>query len=350
MQDIERLIRPQVRELKAYQVEEPPVEVKLHANESPFNLDKTIVAKISESIKNIEFNRYPDAGCEELRKLLAGQLGVEKDRLILGNGSDELIQMIIMAFGGHGSPVVIPYPTFSMYRNIAFALGEDVKAVPLDKNFDLDGEAMVNEVNKGPSVTFISYPNNPTGNCFDEKTIIDVIEASRGIVVIDEAYFDYNKKTFLDRLEKHPNMIILRTLSKIGMASLRLGILITSQEIAHALNRVRLPYNIGSLQQTAALIALKEREGIDRAIGTVIKERERVLNEMKKIKNIHIFRSDSNFILFRIHDGEKVFGKLLEKGVLVRNLHHRGPLENCLRVTIGDAGQNDSFLNIIKSL
>ncbi|MDH3975309.1 MAG: histidinol-phosphate transaminase [Deltaproteobacteria bacterium] len=350
MFDLEKLIRPQVRDLKAYHVNEPSVDVKLHANESPCNLDKSVVDKISAEIQRIDFNRYPDAACEDVRNILAGQLSVEKDQILAGNGSDELIQMIIMAFGGHGSPVIIPHPTFSMYKNIAFAMGEEVKVIPLDENFDLDRDAMVSEVKKGPSITFISYPNNPTGNCFSEETIRDILEASKGIVVIDEAYFDYSKKSFLDSLGAYPHMIILRTLSKIGMASLRLGILIASRSMADIINRVRLPYNIGSLQQRAACIALKERERIDRESSIIIEERERVFAEMKKIENIDIFNSHSNFILFRIDNGGKIFDKLVKKGVLVRNFDSEGPLKNCLRVTMGTPLENDIFLSNIKNI
>lgn len=350
MSDLESLIRPQVRNLKAYHVDEPAIKVKLHANESPFNLDKSIIEEISKEIRTIDYNRYPDADCEQIRCLLASQLGVNKDQLLLGNGSDELIQMIIMGFGGHGYPVIIPHPTFSMYKNIAYAMGEEVNTIPLGKSFDLNREAMVNEVAKGPSITFISYPNNPTGNCFSEETIIEILEASKGIVVIDEAYFDYSQKTFLDRLDKYPNMIVLRTLSKIGMASLRLGILITSQVLADVVNRVRLPYNIGSLQQVSALVAMRRRDIIDKAVMTVIKERSRVYKIMSELENIEIFTSHSNFILFRTRKAGQHFKKLIEKGVLIRNLDGEGPLKNCLRVTIGTSEENDYFLNIIKSI
>lgn len=350
MSDLEKLIRPQVRELKAYHVDEPEVSVKLHANESPYNLDKAVIDRISSEIEKTDFNRYPDAACDEIRTLLAAQLVVEKEQILLGNGSDELIQMIIMAFGGHGAPVVIPHPTFSMYKNIAFAMGEEVKAIPLDGNFELRHEEMMNEVKKGLSITFISYPNNPTGNCFSEERIIEILETAGGIVVIDEAYFDYSRKSFIKRLKDYPNMIVLRTLSKIGMASLRLGILIASEAIADVINRVRLPYNIGSLQQRAAFLALSEREGLDKGIKSIISERERLSLEMKKIKNVEIFKSDSNFILFRVNKAGSIFNKLIEKGILVRNLDSEGPLKNCLRVTIGRGEENDAFLNIIKNI
>lgn len=350
MKEISRLIRPSVRELKAYHVNEPDVPVKLHANESPFNLTDRFRSSIAKELENLDFNRYPDPSCAKLRGVFASQFAVNPAQILLGNGSDELIQMIIMAFGGQGGRVIVPSPTFSMYRNIALSLGEDVKAVPLDPSFDLDLSAMLEAHRGGPCITFISYPNNPTGNCFSEKAIIEILNRSEGIVVVDEAYFDYSNKTFIDRLNDYPSMIVLRTLSKIGLASLRLGVLIASEKLTEIVNRVRLPYNIGSMQQAVALAALKSREDIDAGIGEILKEREKVCASMAHIDTIEMFRSNSNFILFRVEDADLIFNGLIKQGVLIRNLNSEGPLKNCLRVTIGTAKENDCFLNALKNL
>ena len=350
MKEIPRLIRPSVRELKAYHVNEPDVAVKLHANESPFNLSKQLREGIAKEIETLDFNRYPDPSCAKLRDTFASQLGVRADQMLLGNGSDELIQMIIMAFGGQGGQIVIPVPTFSMYRNIALSLGEKVISVPLDSSFELDVPAMLRETGSGPSITFISYPNNPTGNCFSEEAITEILNESEGIVVVDEAYFDYSKKSFIERLNDYPNMIILRTLSKVGLASLRLGVLIASEEINEIVNRVRLPYNIGSMQQSVALAALQSRDDINSGISQVLKERDRVYALMDGLKSVKIFKTDSNFILFRVLDADLTFNGLLKNGVLIRNLNSDGALKNCLRVTIGMPEENDSFLDALKNL
>lgn len=349
MKEISGLVRPSVRELKAYHVSEPDVAIKLHANESPFNLSVQLREDIAKEIETLDFNRYPDPSCAKLRNAFASKIGVSPAQMLLGNGSDELIQMIIMAFGGQGGQIVIPTPTFSMYKNIALSLGEDVSSVPLDSVFELDAEAILKEEGSKPSVTFISYPNNPTGNCFSQEAITDILNRSEGVVVVDEAYFDYSKKSFINRLNNYPNMIILRTLSKVGLASLRLGALVASEKIVEIINRVRLPYNIGSMQQSVALAALKSRADIDEGINRVLKERDRVCASMAKLKSLEIFRSDSNFILFRVLNADLIFNGIVKDGVLIRNLNSDGPLKNCLRVTIGSADENDSFLHALKN-
>ncbi|MDT8316814.1 MAG: histidinol-phosphate transaminase [bacterium] len=349
MKEISRLVRPSVRELKAYHVSEPDVAVKLHANESPFNLSEKLRELVAREIETLDFNRYPDPSCAKLRDAFALRLGVRPAQVLLGNGSDELIQMIIMAFGGQGGQVLIPLPTFSMYRNIALSLGENVTSVPLDSSFDLDLPAMLKEKGARRSITFLSYPNNPTGNCFSEAAISEILEKSQGIVVVDEAYFDYSKKSFISRLKDYPNLIILRTLSKVGLASLRLGALIASEKITDIVNRVRLPYNIGSMQQAVALAALESGSDIEKGVGLIIKERARMCELLSDIEGIEIFRSDSNFILFRALDADLTFNALVKRGVLIRNLNSDGALKNCLRVTIGSAEENDSFINALRN-
>ena len=219
--------------------------------------------------------------------------------------------------------------------------------VPLDRSFDLDTGAMLREEGQRPSITFISYPNNPTGNCFSEEALTEILNRAEGVVVVDEAYFDYSRKTFIDRLEDYPNLIILRTLSKVGLASLRLGALVASDEIIDTVNRVRLPYNIGSMQQLAAIAAFKLRGDIDAGINEVINERDRVCAAMSDLESLEIFRSDSNFVFFRVSDADETFRGLIDEGVLIRNLNSDGALKNCLRVTIGTTPENNSFLKAI---
>jgi histidinol-phosphate aminotransferase len=349
LKEISKLIRPSVRELKAYHVSEPDVAVKLHANESPFNLPESLRSCIAKEIKELAYNRYPDPSCSKLRSALSLKLDVNFSQILLGNGSDELIQMIIMAFGGQGGQIVIPTPTFSMYKNIAMSLSEDVVAVPLDSDFELVSSSIITESRKKPSITFISYPNNPTGNCFSKDAIDDILKNSEGIVVVDEAYFDYSKNSFISKLSKYPNLIILRTLSKIGLASLRLGALIASEEIADIINRVRLPYNIGSMQQAVALASLQAEDEIGSGIDQIIKERLRISELLSGIKEIEICKSDANFILFKVNEAEALFEGLISKGVLIRNLNSPGPLHNCLRVTIGRREENDIFVDALGS-
>ncbi len=349
MKNINELLRLQVKGLRAYHVDEPDVPVKLHANENPYNLSEEIRRIISNEVSALDFNRYPDPECEDLRQLLAERIGVKKEQLVLGNGSDELIQMIIMAFGGQGFPVVFPTPTFSMYKNIAFSLGEEVMPLPLDESFELEPTSILEKIRCGPSITFISYPNNPTGNCFSREVIEEIIAQSKGIVVVDEAYFDYSRKTLLDKLATSPNLIILRTLSKIGFASLRLGVLVGSTEVADLLNRVRLPYNITSMSRIAALSSLKFDKEINEGIECIIEERAKLYRSLKALGFASPFKTDANFILFRVNDSEELFNYLIEKGVLIRNLNSAGPLENCMRVTVGTQDENTIFLQEMKN-
>lgn len=332
----------------AYHVDEPLAPVKLHANENPFNLSEEIRDVISKKVSALDFNRYPDPDCEDLRQLIAERIGVDKEQIVLGNGSDELIQMIIMTFGGHKAPVIFPAPTFSMYRNIALSLGEEVNPVPLDAFFEIVPSSMMEEVGRGPSITFISYPNNPSGNCFSREVIEEIIDTSSGIVVVDEAYFDYSKKSFMDRLASSPNLIILRTLSKIGLASLRLGFLVGSKEVADLVNRVRLPYNITSISRMAALTALAHSDEIDKNIEAVLGERARLSHYLDELGYVQPFRTDANFILFRVDDSAGLFDFLLKKGILIRNLSSPGPLAGCMRVTVGSKAENDAFLDEMK--
>ncbi len=350
MDSLFNLVRPEVRGLKAYHVEEPDVPVKLHANESPFNLSEETRREIAAALKETSFNRYPSADYSDLTVSLAARAGVDPSQVLAGNGSDDLIQMLIMAFGGHGGPVVFPVPTFSMYKIIASYFGEVARPVPLGPAFELDASVVIEAAGSRPSITFLSYPNNPTGNCFDAAAVEEVVATSKGIVVVDEAYFDYSGISFIDRLKKYPNLVILRTLSKVGFASMRLGFMIASPELTEVVNRVRLPYNINSATRRAAIIALEHEAEIDEGIRTVVAERDRLFSTLSGLAEVETFRSDSNFILFRVNDADRLFSSLIGKGVLIRNLSGEGPLENCLRVTAGTTKENDTFLSAMRDM
>jgi histidinol-phosphate aminotransferase len=196
----------------------------------------------------------------------------------------------------------------------------------------------------------LSYPNNPTGNCFSEERILRIIKGCDFPVVVDEAYYDFSKKTFLPYLKKHKNLIILRSLSKIGLAGLRIGILIADKGIVKELNKVRLPYNLNSFSQVIASVVLRNRKPIDTQIDTIISERERLIDKMKGIGSIKAYPSDSNFILFKTNNAEKIFKGLIDRGILIRNMNKPGRLKNCLRVTIGTPEENEEFLRALREL
>jgi histidinol-phosphate aminotransferase len=336
--NIRKLVKPNILSLKAYQAEEIPCKVKLDANESPYGY---------RVLKSVLTNEYPDPEAKDLRKLFARGLRVKYEDVLHGNGSDELIYYLITAFGG---PVLYPVPTFSMYGIISQALGAKRIEAPLDDRFDIDVRAMCRIIKKhSPKLIFLSSPNNPTGNSFSSDRILKIIRQSKGLVVVDEAYQPFaGRKSFLPLLDKHNNLIILRTLSKIGLAGLRVGFMIAGREIINEVNKVRLPFNVNSLSQHVAIESLKNRGRIRAYIRSIVSERKRLLTEMRKINGITPYPSDSNFILFNTKDADSTYKGLLQKGILIRNIS--GAVKGCLRVTVGTPGENASFLKHLKQV
>ncbi|MFN3480194.1 MAG: histidinol-phosphate transaminase [Thermodesulfovibrionales bacterium] len=341
-QDINKLIKPAIRALKPYEAKEISCSVKLDANESPYGFEDYI-----KNLKDIKTNRYPDPEARELRKVVAKRWGISLDNLLHGNGSDELIHYIVTTFGG---PVLYPVPTFSMYGIISKTLGEKTIEVPLTEEFDIDLSMTFRGIKeKKPRLIFLSSPNNPTGNCFSSEAILRIIEDSKAMVVVDEAYQPFaSKKGFLPLLKDYRNLLIMRTLSKIGLAALRVGFLIGSPEIIREINKVRLPFNVNSYSQAIAIRILKEKGLIDGAIKKIVSERERLYSALSKIKGIKPYPSEANFILFSVNYPDKVYRALLKKGILIRNLDSQ--VKGCLRVTIGTERENSLFLEEIKKV
>jgi histidinol-phosphate aminotransferase len=343
------LVRPSIRALAAYHVDETPVRVKLDAMENPYSLPAAVRAEIASVVKKTPINLYPDPSAKELKKAISSLWQIKPGQMILGNGSDELIQAIILAFGG---PVLVPVPTFAMYEITAKALAQDVVSVPLDSNFNLDANALIRKARSTKArVIFLASPNNPTGNRFSEEAVQRVLENTSAAVVIDEAYFSFSGKSFLSRLAQYPNMIILRTLSKIGFAGLRIGVLTAGKDVVGELNKIRLPYNINGLSQAVAVCALKHRNVLDRQISLLISERKKLYNNLSQLPGVVAYPSETNFILFRTDkDATAVQVRLKKAGILIKNLNRPGPLKNCLRVTIGTPEENREFLKKLKRI
>jgi histidinol-phosphate aminotransferase len=347
--DIKKFVRPNIRSLSAYEAKDIPCKVKLDANESPYGFKGLLNA-----VKFIKTNRYPDPEAKFLKKFISRDFGVKPENILPGNGSDELIYYLITTFGG---PVLYPIPTFSMYGIISQALGEKRIAIPLDKEFDLDLEKILMAIkNRKPKLIFLSSPNNPTGNCFSSEKILRIIETNSSlvsrhssIVILDEAYQPFaSDKGFMPMLKDYKNLVIMRTLSKIGLAGLRVGFLIADGEIINEVNKVRLPFNLNSLSQAVAVKVLKNRKALKSYIKSIISERGRLFSEMAKIKGIKPYPSEANFILFRVKEPDKIYKRLLKKGVLVRNMN--GVVNNCLRATVGTPEENRIFLNAMKEV
>ncbi len=337
--NIQRLLRKNIKTLRAYSVKEIPCRVKLDANESPYGFPSFL-----EPLKDIQTNQYPDPEARELRRAVARRWRLRTGQILPGNGSDELISCLITTFGG---PVLFPTPTFSMYGITAQALGEERIAIPLDSAFDLDLEKMLNAIRKyRPKLVFLSSPNNPTGNCFSTERILKILNASRGIVVIDEAYQPFSsRRGMLKLLKDYENVTIMRTLSKVGFAALRVGLLLGSEELIEAVNRVRLPFNVSALSQAVAVEAMKNFGEVEKTLRIICSERERLFDGLREMEGITPYPSEANFILFKVSNAPAVYKKLLSKGVLIRYMG--AALKDCLRVTVGTPKDNSIFLEAL---
>ncbi len=342
--NIKKFVKPNIYTLKAYQAKEIPCKVKLDANESPYGF-----GNIPRAVKSVKTNRYPDPEAKVLKALVAKEFKVKPENILQGNGSDELIYYLITTFGG---PVLYPVPTFSMYGIISQAIGEKKIGIPLDEEFDLDIKSMLLAIRKErPGLIFLSSPNNPTGNCFSSEKILKIIESSssQSLVVVDEAYQPFaSEKGFIPMLGDYENLIIMRTLSKIGLAGLRIGFLIAGEKIINEVNKVRLPFNLNILSQAIALEVMKNKNLLKQHVKSIITERERLFKELLKMNSVISYPSEANFILFRIKDPDRIYNALLKKGVLVRNM--KGVVDGCLRVTVGTPEENRIFLKELNQI
>ncbi|MEW6570393.1 MAG: histidinol-phosphate transaminase [Nitrospirota bacterium] len=347
--NIKKLVKQNVYELLAYDVKEIPCRTKLDANESPYGLPPDMLRLGDVQALLSGLNRYPDSQAKGLKKQVSRYFGINSENLLQGNGSDELIYYLITTFGG---PVLYPVPTFSMYGIITRALNETGIEVPLDEDFDLDVEKILRAIKtKKPRIIFLSSPNNPTGNCFSTERILRVVDITsrKSVVVVDEAYQPFaGKKGFIPVLKDYKNLVLMRTLSKIGLAGLRVGFLIADEEIINEVNKVRLPFNLNSLSQAIAKTVLSKRKVLDSRIKSIVSERDRLYEEMATIKGVRPFPSEANFILFRVEDSNRVYSDLLKEGILVRNM--KGVIENCLRVTVGTPEENRTFIDTLKEI
>lgn len=345
---IARLIRPEVQALKAYHVPDSSGLIKLDAMENPYAWPAALKQEWLEVLRHVPINRYPDPSAQALRAQLQQSLVVPAGMdVLLGNGSDELIQLILMGIARPGAVVLAPTPTFVMYEMIATFVGMQFVGVPLANDFGLDLAAMRAAIKAHkPAVVFLAYPNNPTGNLFDEQAIETLLRESPGLVVVDEAYHAFAQQSFMDRLGRFDNLLVMRTLSKQGLAGLRLGILAGNPAWLAEFDKLRLPYNINSLTQASAGFALKHIDVLNEQAARLRAERSRLLQALAAMPGVQVWPSVANFILFRPNQpADTVHAALRQQGVLIKNLSGvGGVLANCLRVTVGTPDENATFL------
>ena len=339
--------------MSAYKVADAHGLIKLDAMENPYNWPEDIKKDWLEALKDCPLNRYPDPEARQLVQTIKrlNQIPDQFD-VLLGNGSDEIIQLLLMALP-YTASVLSPVPGFVMYKQLSDCLGLDYQGIPLlAGTFDLDLPAMLSAIEQHqPAVIFLAYPNNPTGNLFSETSIREIIETSNGLVVIDEAYAPFAGASFINALAQHDNLLVMRTVSKLGLAGLRLGYIAGNPEIIEQLNKIRLPYNINSLTQLSADFALSNKVLFDEQTQKICVERAIVFKQLNELEGITAYPSAANFILFRTPEKQasNIFASIKQQGVLIKNLSSQGGLlSDCLRVTIGKPEENTAFLAALK--
>jgi len=347
------VVRPEIRALAAYAVARADGMIKLDAMEVPYRLPPEVAAKVAAAVAAVPVNRYPDGEAAGVKMALRDAFGIpESLGLILGNGSDELLQIVTIAVARPDVTILAPEPSFVMYRMNALYAGARFIGVPLAAGFALDTAAMLDAIERErPALVLLAYPNNPTGNLFDVAGMEAVLRAAPGMVVVDEAYHAYAGASFLPRLAEFPNLVIVRTVSKIGMAGLRLGYAIAAPEWTAELNKVRQPYNLNALTQAVAPVLLAERALLADQAARIKSERVRLGAAFAMQDGVASFPTQTNFVLVRVPDAPRWFDRLRAAGILVKNLHGWHPsLEHCLRVTVGTPAENDAVIAALQTL
>ncbi len=347
------IFRPEIQALSAYRVADASGLIKLDAMENPYDWPDTLINQWLVELRECQLNRYPDPQARELTATIRLVMHIpEPSGLLLGNGSDEIIQLLIMALTDN-SVVLAPEPCFVMYGQISRCLGHRYQSIPLlAKDFALDMPAMRTAISRHqPALIFLAYPNNPTGNLFDKQDMLEILHLATGLVIVDEAYAPFTEASFMATLPEFPNLLVMRTVSKMGLAGLRLGYIAGSREIIEQLDKVRLPYNINTLSQISADFALSHKTLFDRQTGEICRQRSWLKEQLHALSGITVYPSKANFILFRCEAGraEPIFLALKKQSILIRNMHPQGGLlQDCLRVTVGKPEENQAFVQALK--
>jgi histidinol-phosphate aminotransferase len=344
----EKLVRPEILALQAYHVADAEGMVKLDAMENPYPLPPALRRELAEVLSRVELNRYPEPTGRKLRALIGRKMNVPQGmELLLGNGSDDLIQIVSLALARPGAVAMYPSPTFVMYSMNAIFTGMKGIAVPLREDYSFDADAFIARMQaEKPALVFIAYPNNPTGVLYPEEEIARVIRACPGLVVLDEAYHVFARKSFMPRLSEFPNLVVVRTVSKLGLAGIRLGYMAGRPEWIREFNKVRQAYNVNVLTQAAALFVLERLQILEEQAERIRADRAALGEAIAALPGTRVFPSEANFFLVRVPDADATYASLKRQGVLVRNLHPG--LENCLRINVGTPDENRILLTALR--
>lgn len=347
MRKLDDIIRPEVRALRAYHVHDATGMIKLDAMENPYGLPREQAAMLADALAGVALNRYPDAQAAALKRALRRRFAIdERYELVIGNGSDELILLFALLVNRPAAAMLGVEPSFVMYRMISTYVGMRYASVDLNPDFGLPRESLIRAIEREqPALMFLAYPNNPTGNCYSADDLDAVLDAASGIVVIDEAYFPFSQRSLADRLARHPHLVIMRTLSKLGLAGLRLGFAFGHRELINEVEKLRLPYNVNSLSQRAAVHALEQFAALAAQNEQIRADRETLQRALAALPGVKCYPSEANFILIRVADATAVHNRLLEAGILVKNLNGgHALLHNCLRITVGSRAENAALI------
>ena len=347
-------IRQDVASMHGYAIQPSAGLVKLDAMENPFRLPPELQRELGERLGRVAINRYPAQCAADVVAALTKFVDLPAGcKLMLGNGSDELIDMLSVACNVPGATILAPLPGFVMYEMSAKLRGLRFVGVPLTADFELDEAAMLAAIERHrPALTYIAYPNNPTANLFDERIverIVAAVGAQNGLVVFDEAYQPFSSRSWMPKLAQHDHVLVMRTLSKFGLAGVRLGYLCGAAALIDEVEKVRPPYNVSALNAEAALFALQHADEYARQAAVLREERGRLQRALATLPGVHAFPSEANMILVRVPDGKRAFDGMKARGVLVKHIAGLHPLlANCLRLTVGTPEENDQMLRALK--
>lgn len=356
MPDLNRLIAARIRQdvqsMHAYAIQDASGLVKLDAMENPHRLPPELRRALGERLAEVALNRYPGGRVHALRAALARYAGLpEGFDLMLGNGSDELISLLAMACDVPGATILAPLPGFVMYEMSARLQGLKFVGVDLTPDFELDERAMLEAIERHqPAIVYLAYPNNPTANLWDDAVIEKVVNAAPGLVVMDEAYQPFASRSFIDRVARHSHVLLMRTMSKFGLAGVRIGYMMGPKPLVAEIDKVRPPYNISVLNCETALFALEHAEVFAAQAADIRSQRERLLHALAELPGVKAWRSDANMVLVRVPEAQKTFDGMKVRGVLVKNVSKMHPLlANCLRLTVGTADENTQMLAALQA-
>lgn len=344
---VEQVVRAEIRQMSGYHVPDASGMVKLDAMENPYRLPDPLAAALAARLAAVEINRYPVPTYAALKAGICARLGVPRGYdVILGNGSDELISLLTVAAARPGACIVAPVPAFVMYELSARFAAVRFVGVPLRGDFALDTDAMLRAIEREqPAIVYLGYPNNPTGNLYDDAAIEAVVRAAPGAVVIDEAYHPFAQASWMSRLPEFEQLLVMRTVSKLGLAGIRLGYMAGAAAWLEQLEKVRPPYNVNVLTEAAALFMLEHIDVLDAQAARLRADREALVRSLESLAGVQVFDSRANFVLVRVSSASAVWARMAQRKVLVKDVSKMHPLlADCLRLTVGTAGENEALL------